>query len=55
MAPGWPGLYLTVEQASKHRRFCSCCLVATGMSAAMVAQVVPEARAAWGQLRTGRS
>ncbi len=44
-------LYLTVEQGSKHRRFCSWCLVATGLSAAMVPQVLPEARTAWGHLR----
>ncbi len=49
------GLYLTVEQASKHRRFCSWCLLAAGLSAAMVPQVVPEARAAWGQLGNRRS
>jgi len=44
-------LYLTVEQGSKHRRFCSWCLLAAGLSVAMVPQVVPEARAAWDQLR----
>ncbi len=49
------GLYLTVEQASKHRRFCSWCLLASGLSAAMVPQVVPEARAAWSRLRGRRS
>ena len=40
------GLYLTVEQASKHRRFCMWCLTATLASVAMVPQVLPEARAA---------
>lgn len=40
------GFYLTAEQASKHRRFCSWCLAATGATLAMVPQVVPEARAA---------
>jgi len=47
-------LYLTVEQGSKHRRFCSWCLLAAGLSVAMVPQVVPEARAAWGQVRGHR-
>ena len=49
------GLYLTVEQASKHRRFCSWCLLAAGLSTAMVPQVVPEARTAWGHLRSRTS
>lgn len=40
------GIYLTAEQASKHRRFCSWCLLATTATIAMVPQVVPEARAA---------
>jgi uncharacterized membrane protein len=40
------GLYLTAEQATKHRRFCSWCLAASVVSAAMVPQVVPEARLA---------
>jgi uncharacterized membrane protein len=48
------GLYLTAEQASKHRRFCSWCLAATVASVAMVPQVLPEARAALGHLRSGR-
>lgn len=46
------GLYLTAEQATKHRRFCSWCLVASIASVAMVPQVVPEARLAWRRLRT---
>ena len=49
------GLYLTVEQGSKHRKFCSWCLVATGLSLAMVPQAVPEAQAAWRQVRNRRS
>ena len=44
------GLYLTAEQASKHRRFCAWCLAATATSVAMVPQVLPEARAALVQL-----
>ncbi len=44
------GLYLTAEQASKHRRFCSWCLVASAVSVAMVPQALPEARAALRQL-----
>lgn len=44
------GLYLTAEQATKHRRFCSWCLAASALSLAMVPQVVPEARAAARQL-----
>lgn len=49
------GLYLTAEQASKHRRFCSWCLVASAASVAMVPQVIPEARAALLQLRSKRN
>ncbi len=37
---------LTVEQASKHRAFCSWCLVAAAATVAMVPQVIPEARVA---------
>ncbi len=48
------GLYLTAEQASKHRRFCSWCLAAAAASVAMVPQVVPEARAALRHLRSNR-
>lgn len=44
------GLYLTAEQATKHRRFCSWCLVASVASVAMVPQVLPEARLALSQL-----
>ncbi len=48
------GLYLTAEQVSKHRRFCSWCLVASAASLAMVPQVLPEAGAALRRLRSGR-
>ena len=48
-------VYLTVEQGSKHRRFCSWCLLAAGLSVAMVPQVLPEARTAWHQARGRRS
>lgn len=40
------GLYLTAEQASKHRKLCSWCLAASVASVAMVPQVLPEARLA---------
>lgn len=45
------GLYLTAEQASKHRRFCSWCLAAAVASVATVPQVVPEAKLALRELR----
>lgn len=48
------GVFLTVEQGSKHRRFCSWCLLAAGTSVASLPQVVPEARAAWRVIRRAR-
>lgn len=52
------GLLLTVEQASRHRRFCSYCLMAAGTSVAALPQVMPEAGAAgrvlWRRLRARR-
>lgn len=45
------GLYLTAEQATKHRRFCSWCLTASVASLAMVPQVIPEAKLAVDRLR----
>jgi hypothetical protein len=35
------GLFLTIEQGSKHRRFCSWCLTAAVTSLAMIPQVLP--------------
>jgi len=40
------GLYLTLEQGTKHKRFCSWCLLAAGLSLATVPLAIPEARAA---------
>lgn len=48
-------LFLTLEQGTRHRRFCSWCLTAAVLSVAMVPQVVPEARASWRQLAGRRS
>jgi len=42
---------LTAEQATRHKRFCSWCLAATGATLATVPAVLPEAAAAWRQLR----
>jgi len=39
-------LFLTVEQATKHRRFCSWCLAAALANLATVPHTLPEARAA---------
>jgi hypothetical protein len=47
-------VFLTAEQGSKHRRFCSWCLLAAASSVAAVPQVVPEARAAWRVIRRSR-
>ena len=43
------GAYLSVEQASKHRRFCGYCLVAAAANIAALPQTVPEAWAALGR------
>lgn len=48
------GTYLTLEQGTKHRRFCSWCLLTAAASLATVPQAVPEARQAWRTLRRGR-
>ncbi|HSH23081.1 MAG TPA: hypothetical protein VK975_03370 [Acidimicrobiales bacterium] len=48
------GLFLTAEQATKHRRFCGWCLVATGAYLTMVPQVVPEVRVALANLRSSK-
>ncbi|MDP9452093.1 MAG: vitamin K epoxide reductase [Actinomycetota bacterium] len=48
------GAYLALEQGTKHRRFCTWCLIAAGSSVAMVPAALPEARTAWRHLRRGR-
>ncbi|MDP9403924.1 MAG: vitamin K epoxide reductase family protein [Actinomycetota bacterium] len=48
------GVYLTAEQGSKHRRFCSWCLLAAAASLAALPQALPEAGAAWRTLRARR-
>ncbi len=45
------GVYLTAEQGSKHRRFCSWCVLAAAASLAALPQALPEAGAAWRSLR----
>lgn len=45
------GVYLTLEQGTKHRRFCSWCVTAATLSMATVPQLLPEVRAAWHALR----
>ncbi len=42
---------LTVDQWTKHRAFCSWCLLAAGATVATVPLAVPEARAAYAQYR----
>ena len=44
---GW----LTVEQVTKHKALCAYCLAAAAASCAAVPQALPEARAAWRQVR----
>jgi uncharacterized membrane protein len=44
-------IVLTVEQGSKHRKYCSWCLLAATASLAMLPAVVPESRRAWRMLR----
>lgn len=46
MADAAFGLFLTAEQATKHRRFCSFCLLAAMANLATVPHTWPEARAA---------
>lgn len=48
------GVFLALEQGTKHQRFCVWCLIAAGSSLAMVPVAVPEARSAWRQLRRRR-
>lgn len=42
---------LTVDQWTKHKAFCSYCLVAAGATFAALPLAIPEARAAWQYLR----
>lgn len=42
---------LTVDQWTKHRAFCAWCLAAAGATFAAVPAVLPEAKAAWENLR----
>lgn len=42
---------LFAEQVTKHRRLCSWCTLAAALSVASVPAALPEARAAWRQLR----
>jgi uncharacterized membrane protein len=52
---GLDGVYavlLTVEQGTKHKRFCSWCLTAAAASIATIPAVLPEARAAWRTVRS---
>ncbi len=44
---------LTADQWTKHRAFCSWCLLAAGASFASIPFVVPEAKTAWRSLRKG--
>lgn len=44
-------LFLTAEQGTRHRRFCSWCLAAAALSVATLPEVVAEVRAAWPGLR----
>lgn len=46
MDAAW-ALVLTLEQGTKHRRFCSWCLTAAAASVATFPAAIPEARAAW--------
>ncbi len=46
LADALGGVFLTLEQATKHRRFCSWCLLAAAASLAMLPQVIPETRLA---------
>lgn len=46
---------LTVEQMTKHRAFCSWCLLAASATFAQAPLALPEARAAWRQLTAGRA
>lgn len=49
------GVYLTLEQVTKHRALCAYCAVAAVASVAMLPMALPEARAAWRSLRFRRA
>jgi len=45
-------VWLTLEQITQHRALCAYCLAAAAASVAALPQALPEARAAWQQLRS---
>lgn len=47
----YQAMVLTKDQMTKHQAFCSWCLLAAGATLGTVPLVVPEARAAWRELR----
>lgn len=53
MADAAQAARLTVEQWTKHREFCSWCLLAAGLTFAAVPAVLPETRAALRSLTSG--
>ena len=45
-------VWLTLEQVTRHRALCAYCLAAAAASVAALPQALPEARAAWQELRS---